>query len=444
MPILRDDCRANRVTDDDRTIELAGVVLRGHLISQATFDYATENAPTIADLRRTVGHLARGPLNRILRRSPVPGARSSWLPGPPTVTLHLREEPLEPSSTVAWLQEQREHAGGDRGLVSVSRAHRTDGRTLVTVQYPHTAADGGAMYAALLAASRGLSGARTPDERARAPRITDDLVDSGRQFRRLIRTVREREAPRTPVPAVERPAPGGAPAGDGPTPLVVALSTTGTAWKAAAKARSASGNTLLVAFMTDLLLSTERYAGIDAVPTNIPIDVRAEGSRDANNTASVTVAVTRDAIEGDLAGLHATIKAALVASGNRPGTQRRSTPLEVAAHFIPDALVDRLAGPHPLSMLTCSNMGAVDPDFPSLFGLAADRILMVAAPTPVTPERLARGGGGLAAWLDIVGDTLTLSVVCLDPLVFADAADAQRHLAATAERFGIAPEFWNI
>lgn len=445
MPVLRDENRANRVTDDDRTIELAGVVLRGHLISQAVFEYATGNEPTIADLRRTAGHLARGPLNRTLRRTPVPGARSSWRPGAPTVPVHLRDQPLAPEATTAWLQEQRERTGGARGRVCISRARRTDGRTLVSVQYPHTAADGGAMYAALLAASRGTTGPRTPDDAAPRPRLAHDLVDAGRQLRRLLRTVREHDGGHPPTPPVERPGRADVlPHTGGPAPLIAAFSTPAAAWRAAAQERSASGNTLLVAFMSDLLLNTARYAGLSTVPTTIPIDVRVDGSRDANNTASATVAVPRDAVGADLAGLHATIKAALVASGNRPGAERRPAPLEVAAHFIPDALVDRLAGPHPMSLLTCSNMGTVAPDFRTLFGPAADRILMLAAPTPVTEERLLRGGGGLAAWLDGAGDTVTLSVVCLDPLCFADGADAQRHIAATAARFGIVPEFWNI
>ncbi|BDH58740.1 hypothetical protein [Tsukamurella sp. PLM1] len=444
MPVLRDENRANRVTDDDRTIELAGVVLRGHLISQAVFEYATGNEPTIADLRRTAGHLARGPLNRTLRRTPVPGARSSAARRP--------DGPRPPARPAAGAGgDHRVAAGATRadrrgpGRVCISRARRTDGRTLVSVQYPHTAADGGAMYAALLAASRGTTGPRTPDDAAPRPRLAHDLVDAGRQLRRLLRTVREHDGGHPPTPPVERPGRADVlPHTGGPAPLIAAFSTPAAAWRAAAQERSASGNTLLVAFMSDLLLNTARYAGLSTVPTTIPIDVRVDGSRDANNTASATVAVPRDAVGADLAGLHATIKAALVASGNRPGAERRPAPLEVAAHFIPDALVDRLAGPHPMSLLTCSNMGTVAPDFRTLFGPAADRILMLAAPTPVTEERLLRGGGGLAAWLDGAGDTVTLSVVCLDPLCFADGADAQRHIAATAARFGIVPEFWNI
>ncbi|MEP9383236.1 hypothetical protein [Nocardioides sp. KR10-350] len=448
--------RANRLTFDDALFLTMRRALGVPVVTQTVWRFDTEVA--VEDVERFHRRLGHGPLNRVVVRSSVPGARDRWVRSSVTAPLVVAPEPLEPGDVMDWVER---HATLDldpeRGPTwSLAVARTTTGGSVLSFLTSHVVADGSLKLAALAAAAEGRELPRLPvdDLAAIQTPLREDLADAAGQAAAAVRgLVGACRARRDPAPE-EADQKGAAPpipplveGDDEPwRPATVVVDCPAVEWEAAAAAGGGTGNSLLAAVCVEVLLASGRVSAGEPVRTVLPVSTRGAGDLRSNATTGVTICVETAEADGvgvvpSLARVRAAAKAEFTALSD--GTRRDPlAAIRPLLQLVPDAVVRRAATSWPSPLVLASNLGRLSPALEAPVGVPARAVVNRAIYQRGTRNAARRSRAGLSAWWDRAGDTATLCVTGADPDVFP-CADVLRSLVERVyARRGLTPSFW--
>lgn len=451
----------NRLGYDDEVFLRAATVLDTPVVGQTAWRFPTY-VPVEA-VQAVVDRLAAGPLNRMVVRPTVPGARSRFVRASVAEPVRVHPEPIAPEEVVAWLDATLalplDPVSGPTWAFFL--AHTTDGRTVVASNVSHIVADGGLNIAALIAAATGETLPQLPVDDLAAAQVTvwDEVRDAatmlGRAGRGLLRSSlsgsRPPTSPAQSSPAQSsraRPIPPPRPDDDVVHDVpFVAVDCPTADWYGAARVAGGTANGLVVALTTEVLLGAGVVRAGEPVKVVLPVSMRPDGDVRSNVTTGVSIAVETELRDGvgrvtDLAHIRERSRQEFRAlfDGTRVDPDAA---MRAVLQVIPDNVARRLAGGVNGPLCLASNLGALDPVHLAPFdGTSCEAVAFRAASLGATRGMLRRMRGGVTTWWNESGERCTLGVRALDPDAIPDVAALKRVVTTVYARWGLTPAFW--
>lgn len=446
--------RTNRLTYDDEVFLRSATVIGVPVVGQTAWRFPTE-IPVEA-VQDVVDELAKGPLNRLVVRPKVTGARSRWVPATTAEPVRLHPDRIKSDQVMAWLDTTTDEVPFDpvKGpLWAFFMAYTTDGGTVVTYNASHIVCDGGMKLGAVIAAVRRQPLPRLPAPEAE-PEVTrkDDWRDARTMARAAARGLRAaRKAGKIPVleaqSSEKRPLPGPQPDDDVVHEVANASADCPVEeWNAAAERAGGTSNALQVAISVEVLLEAGIVRAGEPVKMSLPVSLRGEGDLRSNATSGVSIAVETELRDGvgrvtDLAHIRERSKKEFSAlfKGTRPDPIAHIAPL---AQMIPDKVAKPLLKGVVTPLGLASNLGRPDPDFVAPFGVAAESIVFRGLALGATRGELRRMRGGVTSWWCEVGETCNFGIRALDPDAVPDSERLKEIVTTVYGRWGLVPTFW--
>ncbi|MFF3569619.1 hypothetical protein [Nocardia jiangxiensis] len=410
---------------DQRPMSRLGVVdeifLRTHrgmgtpIALQGLWRTADRVGPEV--LEQVHAALRTGPLGRRVVRARIPGARPYWRANVSAHPLEITERVLHKDEVLDWADTQGfdldpEYGPGWR----LATAALADGGSVVALTCSHVLADGRGLA---IAVDQALSGAAAAE--VTAPQ--SDWADARRQWgivlggaaRALRQGVPERAST---VPSRSDPA----------DTCGVVLEIPVADWRLAATARAATGNSLFVHLIAQMLWDS----GFDGpeISASIPVDTRGEPRVD-NDMAMTAVTVTRSDTP---AALREKCRAAYEYRISSPGGMPEEI-LQVLPARAAHALT-RGAGERDI---LCSNIGQL-PNTLSHLGPHHCRGVAARAIHPGLTPPLPRTR--LSAYLSRLADTYTLALTSLDPAHTRSPRALHDLARSVLAAHDLTPTFW--
>ncbi|WP_040585681.1 hypothetical protein [Segniliparus rugosus] len=316
--------------------------------------------------------LMRGPLNRVVERARIPGARDRWAQSPSAGAMFYSAEPIKPERVFDWFEEQW-GAPLDLRRGPVWRLTATaveDGHTVVLLLVHHAVADGHGAGNAWAAAAEGKVVCELADDGG----LVADLADSLRQWRaasvgagKLVRSRWRQKAEGSPAsPADDRQV---TTAGDldhepAPSPTFLPrrayLEFAPDEFRQAAAERGGTVNSLLMGIGARLLVASGVIPDGRTVEVSQRVSERAEGDYRGNVTSGASLLVDAGpSLYEDLRPIRAASKEALQ---NRVTGEHNFAELDSPLiQALPDCLFARRFGVRPKNpsraLCTTSNIG---------------------------------------------------------------------------------------
>ncbi|MGZ8179317.1 hypothetical protein ACXVUM_15415 [Williamsia sp. SKLECPSW1] len=407
--------------------------------------------PTRAEIDRVAEALTGGRLSRLVRRSRIPLVRDHWVAGGESAgSVRVDATPVPADEVVAWIDAA---ASRPFDIVSgpvweVRAAPVGDGSALVSLSLSHAVGDGLAVLTALGDAFARRSttfapGSPSPVDQAReviarttaiagsVAGIARDRFGSDEAATTADDVVTASTSTTVPAHAPER------------GPAIAPLAVVGVAtddWERVARDGGGSSTALFVAVVVGLVVAAGRAGRSDVVRVSVPMSTRQPDDDRANASTGLSLDIpVAAALDGDLATIRAVAKGAYTERTSRPTTFVRLQPVMQA---LGDRAVAALSRGATTPLALASSLGHIDPVVAG-FGDPARTLGVVTRSTTqsITTARLRALRGGLAAWVNDVAGTTTLSVIGLDP----DGLGPDTLVpAVTSElrRWGLEPSPW--
>ena len=440
---------ANRLTFDDTLFETMRRALDTPVVSQTVWRFSQALDPDA--LGRFHRGLARGPLNRVLRRSCVPAARSRWVHGSGVLPLTVADEV---SDVLAWVGAQAmTRLDPESGPTwALAYAPVAEGGSVLSFVTSHVVADGSLKLLALEAAAAGelLPVLPCDDPAAMRSGLHTDVSDALRQIGAAARALpglvrRRRTTGATPTAPSPPPPPVPERDDDVPwTPPVVVVDLLAADWERAAAEDGGTANVLLLAICAELAASVGRAKPRQTIRLASPLSTRTPGDLRSNASTGVSIEVVLDDAGrvGSLGRLRASARAAYAAVQDQDPAADPLAAARALLPLLPDALVRRLAPSWPAPLVLASNLGALSPTLVAPTGTAASSVLNRSITPPTSRGAARRTRAGLSAWWGTAGPTATLCVAGADPDAFPDVATLQAHLDRVLAARGLTGTTW--
>lgn len=333
-------------------------------------------------LRRFQRDLGQGTLGRRVAPSPLPVGRHRWLAWPGPVELTVDSGTRSRPELGAWADEQ--------GALPIDPEHTpwrlavqplAEGGAAVSLVVSHNIADGIGLLNAVADAVNGVTADRglpAVDPRTRGRALREDARDFLASLPELARAVAQiprslRDVPnwgqRSPARRIGR--------GDAGQPRLHSVTAylDGTTWDERADNLGGTANSLFLGFVARLAVALGWADADGSVNLVVPVSVRADGGDARGNALNgVSLGVDARAVTSGLQQVRAGLKAALTELGDTPnvfGGPLALTPL------VPKFLARRVevtAQQH--RIISCSNLGTVDPAVNRPDGTDADRFAL--------------------------------------------------------------------
>ena len=452
----------DRTTYDDDLFIRMDQVFDVPVLSQALWRLT---APLTDDeLVRIGARLARTPISRLLRDQRLPLSRQHWVAAGSDGGNAIMDDPIEPSAVLEWVERAAAIRFDIRhGPVwQLRTAPLTDGGAVVSLCSSHAVGDGYLGGTSMLSCVG--DDDAVLDYRPGRPGLVDDLRDAagqaltiGANVAGLARGMIEKRLagdatgapgrPGEPTPITSRSVPAAPPVSEEerarevpvPTPLSI-VDIPSRQWAEVHTAAGGTSNSLFIAIVVGLIVDAGRATWDDVVRVAVPMSIRTDGDTRANSTTGLTVDIpaawSRD---HDLAAVRERAKQSYTGVAT-PSALVRLQPLMQA---LGDSVVKKLSANAATPLALASSGGRVDPMFaglgdPGRIGAVASR----ATTQGVSRERLRRLRGGLAAWFNEAGDTVTLAVSGLDPAAFPTSADLLAGIEKECARWSLSTTSW--
>lgn len=447
--------RTNRLTYDDEVFLRSATVLDVPVVGQNCWRFPGEIP--VERVQAFVDRIAQGPVNRLVVRPKVPGARSRFVPATVAEPVRVHPDRIKPEEVMDWLDTTLElRFDPEKGpLWAIFMAYTTDGQTMVAFNISHIIGDGTLKLGATIAAVRGIDLPRLPfDDEPTATQVSraDDWRDAGHMvgeaFRGLRKARQQGPLPKLGAQTAEgRPVPEPLPDDDvvHDVPFVGADCPVAE-WDDAVRRAGGTTNTLFIALTVEMLLAAGIVEAGKPVKTSIPVSMRGVGDLRSNATSGVSIAVDTEVRDGvgrvkDLAHIRERSKKEFKSlfDGTRPNPDAALAPI---MQMIPDGLARRLAGGITSPLCLASNLGKPDPDFLGPFGVQAEAVLYRGIAQGATRGQLRRMRGGVTTWCGETDGVLTFSIRALDPDAVPDVDTLRRLVAEVYSRWGLTPTFW--
>ena len=442
---------ADRLTFDDTLFETMRRALGTPVVSQTVWRFA--ETLDLDALRRFHAGLTRGPLNRVLQRSPIPAARDRWVAGSAVPQLELGDEVED---VLAWVGARAETPlDPEHGPTwALAYAPVTDGGSALSFVTSHVVADGSLKLLALEAAASGErlavlpSGAVTARPRDVRAGVRSDLADALRQLSGAARALPGlvRRSPPTSGGVSTAASPPTASDDDGLlwTPPVAVVDLPAADWQRAADVDGGTANVLLLAVCAELAASVGRADPGQTIRVASPVSTRTVGDLRSNASTGVSVPVALDGNGrvSSLAHLRVSARTAYAALQDQDPADDPLAAARALLPLVPDALVRRLAPSWPAPLVLASNLGALSPTLVAPTGTPAGSVLNRSITPPTSRGAARRTRAGLSAWWGTAGPTATLCVAGADPDAFPDIDTLQAHLDRVLDRRGLHGISW--
>ncbi|MGL6234582.1 MAG: hypothetical protein ACRC20_04495 [Segniliparus sp.] len=440
---------ANRATFADYMFARAswslGVSFRCQVVWQ--FD---EALPTEAVEQLRAG-LSKGPLNRVIVRPRVLGARPTWARSTVPGDLVISEGAVARTDRQQWFQEQLatarldvEHGPG----WGLSMAATEEGGTLLSLVWLHAVADGMGELLAVRAALAGTDIGCLPVDEAGPPSLWDDVKDA---FARLwtvlvglaqvlvfllIRARQAKPAPEQPR-AARPPAPGESGVFQ---PTSTALQFHRDEWSQAATTRGGTENTLAVALGGQLARATGCVVGTGVVPVDLSVSERDLASGDARANLLASATVLTKPIDTSGADLSETRKATKLALAQLQDKDRKilESVLQIA-YFAPTWLLRRMVAAAPPPPCVVSNIGVVPPDLLRIGGRTASTYIPRVEWFNVPEDAWRKLPPAMGAFFASTPEAVFIIVQHSSPASPLSPEELQEIVVAESARFGLKP-----
>ena len=451
----------DRTTYDDDLFIRMDQVFDVPVLSQGLWRLTT---PLTTDEFELIGaRLARTPISRLLRDQHLPLSRQYWVAAGAAGGSAVVDDPIEPTEILQWVERAAAIRFDIRNgpVWQLRTAPVTDGGAMVSLCSSHAVGDGYLGGISLVSCFG--DDDDVLDYHPGEPGLTDDLRDAVGQavtiggslagLGREIITKRLGGADTTTAPTGEAapitsrsiPAPAAVSAEDRArevpitTPLSI-VSIPSAQWSAVHTAAGGTSNSLFIAIVVGLIVGAGRATWDDVVRVAVPMSLRDEGDTRANSTTGLTVDIPASwSHEKNLAAVRERAKQAYSAVST-PSTLVRLQPLMQA---LSDSMVTKLSANAATPLALASSSGRVDPMFAGLGKPERiDAVASRATTQGVSRERLIRLRGGLAAWCNDSGTTVTLSVSGLDPRAFPSSADLLTAVEDECARWSLTTTSW--
>lgn len=447
---------ANWLTYDDEVFLRSATVLDAPVSGQIAWRF--DGVVPVEAVQRVIDRLVAGPVNRLVVRPRVPGARSRFVRGSLTPPVRVDPRPIANDGIVRWLDATLETPLDPvKGPpLAVVMGYTADGRTVVTYNTSHIVSDGGLMLTALVAAVRDETLPRLPVDDLAAAQVTlwDEVKDAAAMAREVGRSLVQlgRHAVRPParLPAQsseQRPRRAPQPDDDVIQPLTfVAVDCPVADWQDAAAQAGATSNGLVVAITAEILLEAGIAEAGRPVKVALPVSTRRPGDLRSNATSGVSIAIDTQVRDGvgrvsDLGQIRERSKQAFTALAD--GTRVDPTaPMQPLTQALPDRVARLFAGGVATPLCLASNLGRLEPSFAAPFGTPAQAVLFRAVSVGATRGTLRRLRGGVTSWWNETGEVCTLGLRVLDPDAVPDAAALREIVRRVYRRWGLTPAFW--
>ena len=399
--------------------------------SVLTMAWYFESAIGLDVLSSAYDGLMRGPLNRVVKRTWIPGARDRWAQSPAAGAVSYSDEPIKATDVFDWFEE-RTRASLDLVEGPVWRLAATaveGGHTAVILLVHHAVADG---HGAVNAWSGALEG-KALGELADDGGLAADLMDSLRQWRGAAAGARELVRSRSRRKAEA----GSASPDDGRTVATAAdlnhepsssavffprrayLEFSSEEFRRVAVERGGTVNSLLIGIGTRLLVASGVIEDGRTVEVSQRVSERGEGDYRGNAVSGVSFLVdTGPALYQDLQPIRAASKEALQ---NRPTGEHNLAELDSPLiQALPDWLFSRRFGGRPKNpsrtLCTTSNIGRL-PDALMVLGGKRARTFYpsFALPGRSEAELWRRYSSAVQVMLSETGGEMTLMVEGRNP-----------------------------
>lgn len=457
----------DRLTFDDTLFDTMGRVLGAPVITQTVWRFAEPLAPEA--LRGLHAALARGPLQRRIVRTRVPGARDRWAGQDAVAPLRL-DPPVAPRALMDWIASHAlagsTELDAERGPAwSLAYAPVGGGGSALSFVTLHVIADGGLKLLALEAASGGtVTGARRSSQPGvpsvpsgpavpavpAGSALAADVADAARQVGAAVRAVpglaRDLLPPRGPGgPGRDRQAPSGPRADDEVpwTPPVTVLDIPIAAWRRIAEADGGTSNALLLAVCAELACALGRTEPGGRITIASPVSTR--GADDLRSNASTGVSIPVSLGEDGLASLaevRANARTAYAALARRDPREDPLATARAILPLLPDRVIRRLAPTWRPPLVLASNLGTLGVTLAAPAGAPALSVLNRSITPPTTRGEARRTGSCLSAWWGAAGPTATLCVAGADPDASPDRASLSDAVVAVLARRGLSAAPW--
>ena len=447
--------RTNRLTYDDEVFLRSATVIGVPVVGQTAWRFPTEIP--VSAVQDVVDELAKGPLNRLVVRPKVTGARSRWVPVTTAEPVRLHPDRIKADQVMSWLDTTTDQVPFDpvKGpLWAFFMAYTTDGGTVVTYNASHIVCDGGMKLGALIAAVRRQPLPRLPFDDHTAAEVTrrDDWSDARAMTMAAVRGLRAARRA-GPVPVLDaqssdkRALPGSQPDDDVVHEVAFAGADCPLAeWTSAVERAGGSSNTLQIAITVEVLLEAGIVRAGEPVKMALPVSMRGEADLRSNATSGVSIAVETEVRDGvgrvtDLAHIRDRSKKEFSAlfKGTRPDPIANIAPL---AQMIPDGIAKSMLKGVVTPLGLASNLGRPDPDFIAPFGVPAESIVFRGLALGATRGELRRMRGGVTSWWCDVGETCNFGIRALDPDAIPDSDRLKEIVTTVYGRWGLSPIFW--
>jgi hypothetical protein len=433
------------LTFDDALFDTMGRVLHAPVTTQTVWRFPKPlETQALARFHRG---LSRGPLQRRIRRTWVPGARDRWVPH--DAVMPLRADPtLAPDAVLAWVAA---HAATpldlERGPVwSLAYAPTADGGSAMSFVTSHVVADGSLKLRALEAAAVGDRLPVLPEGRGGLPA---DLRDAVGQWAGAARAVPSLLRSLRPIgsPTSARSVAGVAPDSDDDqpwTPPVVVFDVSEASWRGTAAAEAGSPNALLLAVCAEVTAALGAASPGATVRIASPLSTRGDGDLRSNASTGVTVPVTlsTDGRVVSLGEVRAAAREAYGALASRPAEDDPLAAARALLPLVPGWLVRRLAPSWPAPAVLGSHLGALPSGVVAPTGVAATSVLNRSITPPTTRGAARRTGSVLSAWWGSASGTATLCIAGANPDAAVDAETLRAGVAGVLRRRGLAWTSW--
>lgn len=449
--------RVERVTSDDDLFIRMDRALGVPLANQVIWRLGT---PIDAERLVKIGErLSSTPFNRRLRRTSFPLARDYWIPAGPTGgTVVYDTETIDEDDLNSWLHAcVSAEFDLERGPVWCLRAARlTNGGGVVSLTCSHAVADGWSGSRAVTS-SVDQSGAAPDRFPVRAASSLDHLRDGLSQAGRIasnlaalavaaLRRPARTDPASAPITSQSIPRPANPPvdaiAAETParTPLCI-VDFARDDWSRVAAEHGGTSNSLFIAITTALTVAAGRATWENEVELTIPMSRRGELDVDlrANSTTGLALAIPTDAARRkDLATIRELAKD-IYQRSEAPNALQRLQPL---IQSLSDATLLRLNKDAATPLAVASNIGKFNDTFARLGSEDVQSVALRSTPQRVSAEYLTRLRGGIAAWLNEFGDTVTLAVGSYDPTRISDDPTLAELVHTECRRWGLTPSDW--
>ncbi|WP_221359128.1 hypothetical protein [Streptomyces beigongshangae] len=423
-----------RLNPTDEMLHRAAIELGSSRIVQVL--WRLPGPVPVTELRAEWRRLDRGLLSRTAVPGTVPAARSRWVMASNTHALAIDRTPLTPDTALAWADTQvlTPLPAGSTRLWRLAAAPCADG-CLVSLTVPHFRSDGLGILRAIAA--------RTP---ARPPHDSDLTDALGQTVRALTRTApwllrlphrRRLDILRTlaqPSPPARTPGPASRPRYFSTAVVTVQAD----AWRAAARHRHGTDNTLLLEIAANLVRTHVPRTARQDVQVGVPMSLR-DSPRDEQANALVVVPLSLPggaANHEDLQPTRQATKALL----RRSGAHSATLVPEALWHLLPARAAAALKAPGAQQTdVVASNFGHPDDGVTTFAGRTADSLALRTMNVPgLLPDR-AR----LRASLCLVqsGGRMTVTVTGM-PDHFGDSARLNRCVSEEFAAWGIPVQSW--